>query len=165
MRKSAILWSISLLLLAARWPVAAQKAVIVVRHADNEGDRLTEAGRNRAERLEKALSSADVTAVFSTDSKRTLGTVAPLAEARKLTVGLYDTANGAGGFDARPFVAHLKKDHPDAVVLVVGHVTTIPDLLEALGCPGLSVAPLDFDDLFVVVPAGTGAATVVRLKY
>ncbi len=155
-----------LLALALPMTAAAQKAVIVIRHAENEGDRITEVGRARAEHLTSTLGSAGVSAVYSTDSKRTIGTVTAFAEARKLTVQFYDTADGTNGFDARPFATRLRKDHPNDVVLVVGHVTTIPDLLKALGCPeDVTVAPLDYGDLFVVVPKGSGGATLVRLKY
>ena len=140
--------------------------MIVVRHSDNEKDTLTEAGRARADRLSVILRSAGVGAVYSTDSKRTIGTATPTADARKVAVQLYDTADGKDGFDAKPFVARLRKDHAEDVVLVVGHTTTIPDILKALGCPDdVTVAPRDYDDLFVVTPNAKGGATLVRLKY
>lgn len=166
MRKSSSLWPFLFVALVSSGPASAQKTVIVVRHAENSGDTLTEAGRTRAGRLAMTLGSADVGAVYSTDSKRTIGTATPLAESRKLSVRLYDTADGSNGFDARPFVSRLRKEHSGDVILVVGHVTTIPDLLKALGGPdGVTIAPLDFDDLFLVVPKGAGDATLVRLKY
>ncbi|MBZ5586986.1 MAG: histidine phosphatase family protein [Acidobacteriia bacterium] len=152
--------------LTSPFAALAQKAVIVVRHAENAGDKLTETGRAQAERLAAALGGADIGAVYSTDSKRTIGTATPLAEARGLRIQLYDTAAGPGRFDARPFAAQLSKDHPGDVVLVVGHVTTIPDLLKALGCPGdVTIAPTDYTNLFIVVPEARGPATLVRVKY
>lgn len=154
--------------LAVPAAAAAQKAVIVVRHAENAGDTLTEVGRARAERLVLVLRNADVGAVYSTDSKRTIGTATPLAEARKLQVQLYDTADATKGFDATPFVSKLRKDNSNDVVLVVGHSTTIPNLLRVLGCQDeITIAPRDYDDLFVVVPKGEATATLVlvRLKY
>jgi broad specificity phosphatase PhoE len=144
----------------------AQKAVIVARHAENDGDSLTETGRAEAQRLVTALENADVRAVYSTDSQRTIGTATPFADARKLKVQLYDTSAGPGRFDARPFVAQLRKEHPDDVVLVVGHITTIPDLLKALGCTADVTIPVrDYTGLFIVVPAKQGPATLVRVKY
>ena len=158
----------SLLLAALVAPGAAlaQKAVIVVRHTENAGDTLTETGRAQAERLATTLGGTGVAAVFSTDSKRTIATVTPFADTRKLKIQLYDTSAGPGRFDARPFVAKLRKEHPGEVVVVVGHVTTIPNLLNALGCPEpVTVPPLDYDDLYVVVPQKDGPATFLRLKY
>jgi len=147
-------------------PAAAQKAVIVARHAENAGDMLTEAGLARAQRLVAVLVSTGVGAVYSTDSKRTLGTATPVAEAHKVTVRIYDTADGANGFDARPFAAALRKEHPNDVVLIVAHVTTIPDILKAFGCrDDVTVAPQAFGDLFVAVPTGAGSAALVRLTY
>lgn len=65
-----------------------------------------------------------------------------------------------------PFAAQLRKDHPNEVVVVVGHVTTIPDLLNALGVPGeVTVAPLDYTSLYIVVPRNEGPAALVRIKY
>ncbi len=155
-----------LAVLASSGTALAQKTVIVVRHAENAGDKLTETGLAEAQRLAGALEGADIAAVYSTDSKRTIGTATPLADARKLKIGIYDTAAGPDRFDARPFVATLRKDHPNDVVLVVGHVTTIPNLLNALGVPGeVTVAPLDYTSLYIVVPHKDGPATLVRVKY
>jgi broad specificity phosphatase PhoE len=152
--------------LATAGDALAQKAVIVVRHAENAGDKLTEIGRAQAERLAVALEDAGVAAIYSTDSVRTVATATPLAEARKLKVQLYDTAAGPGRFDAGPFVARLRRDEADRAVLVVGHVTTIPNLLQALGCPGdIAIPPLDYTSLFIVVPMKEGPATLVRVRY
>jgi broad specificity phosphatase PhoE len=165
MRRSPALLLALFAALAGPGPALAQKAVIVVRHADNAGDKLTEAGQARAQRLVTALGKANVAAVYSTDAKRTVGTVTPFAESRKLPVRFYDTAKG-DGFDARPFAARLRKEHPGDVVLVVGHVTTIPDLLKSLGCPDdVTLAPLEYDDLFVVVPKEGAGAALVRITY
>ncbi|MGH9365128.1 MAG: histidine phosphatase family protein [Thermoanaerobaculia bacterium] len=152
--------------LAVPAAAAAQKAVIVVRHAENDLDTLTEAGRARAERLALVLRSAGIGAVYSTDSKRTIGTATPVAEGQTLQVQLYDTADTTKGFDATPFVSKLRKDNSNDVVLVVGHTTTIPNLLKVLGCQEeITIAPRDYDDLFIVVPKGEGTATLVKLKY
>jgi broad specificity phosphatase PhoE len=165
MRRSPALLFALLAALAVPAPALAQKAVIVVRHADNAGDNLTEAGQARAQRLATALAKANVAAIYSTDAKRAIGTATPFAESKKLPVELYDTAKG-DGFDARPFAARLGKEHPGDVVLVVGHVTTIPDLLKSLGCPeDVRIAPLDYDDLFVVVPKEGAGAALVRVRY
>ena len=152
--------------LAVPATAAAQKAVIVVRHVENDGDTVTEVGRTEAARLAVVLQSANMGAVYSTNTKRAIATATPLAEARKLQVQLYDTAAATTGFDATPFVAKLRKDNANDVVLVVGHWPTIPNLLKVLGCrEEITIAPRGFDDLFVVVPKGEGAATLVRLKY
>jgi broad specificity phosphatase PhoE len=148
---------------------SAQKAVLVVRHAEKTADQqvLTEAGRARAQRLAAMLKDSGIAAIYSTDTRRTRDTVEPLAGALKLKVELYDTgASMSGEVDARPFVAKLEKDHPKDVVLVVGHSNTIPNLLAALGCAEKVVlADGEYDNLFVVVPKADGVATLLRLRY
>ena len=171
MKNHTALRALFALALASRCHAAlAQKAVLIVRHGEKISDsdqRLTEAGRKRAERLAKMLKDAGVDAIYSTDTERTRGTVQPLAETLRLKVTIYDTGAGMrGAVDARPFVAMLGREHAKDVVLVVGHSNTIPDLLKVLGCPGdFKIAPDEYDNLFVVVPRPGGPATLMRLRY
>jgi broad specificity phosphatase PhoE len=165
----ALVFALSVFALA---PAAAraQKAVVVARHAEKTADDqqlLTEAGRARAQRLAATLKDSGVAAIYSTDTERTRDTVKALADALKLKIELYDTgASMSGKVDARPFVAMLQKDHPNDVVLVVGHSNTIPNLLETLGCKEkISLGDNEYDNLFVVVPKAGGGATLLRLKY
>jgi broad specificity phosphatase PhoE len=166
MRKSG---TAVLFLAAFLWPAvsSAQRAVIVVRHAEkvSESDeRLSEAGRARAARLAALLKEAGVTAIYSTDTERAKDTAQPLADAAKLPVQIYDLGAGKT-VDARPFIARLRQQNAGDVVLVVGHSNTVPPLLQALRCPGkVSLAQGDYDNLYVVVPTGR-RATLVRLKY
>ena len=171
MRNRALLrLALSIGLLAASHPARAQKAVLVVRHAEKVSDtdeRLTDAGRERARSLAKMLNDAGVGAIYATDTERARDTAKPLADALGLKVVIYDTVGGMRGpVDARPFVAMLGKQHAGDVVLVVGHSNTIPDLLKALGCPGdIKIAPGEYDNLFVVTPRAGGSATLIRLRY
>jgi len=151
---------------------SAQTAVFVVRHAEkiSETDqRLTDAGRERAARLAKMLGAAGIRAIYATDTERAKDTGAPLAKALGLTVATYDVGGGEGKPpDASAFVRSLRRDHPRDAVLVVGHSNTLPEILKALGCrEEISIASQQYDDLFVVVPAGSGSPTptLVRLRY
>jgi phosphohistidine phosphatase SixA len=159
------------ILLAAR-PCAAQRAVFVVRHAEKASDAndpgvpLSQAGRARARKLAAVLAKAGVTAIYSTDTVRTLGTAEPLARALKIRVRKYDVKDADGKPDLAPLARLLKSEHARDVVLVVGHSNTVPPLLEALGCTERVEIPADrFDGLFVVVPAAAGAPTLLRLSY
>ena len=148
----------------------AQKAVFVVRHAEKTADQqqlLTEAGRARAQRLAAMLKDSGVAAIYSTDTARTRETVKPLADALKRTIELYDTgASMSGNVDARAFVAMMRKDHPNDVVVVAGHSNTVPNLLETLGCKEkVALGDNEYDNLFVVVPKEGGGATLLSLRY
>ena len=156
--------------LAVSVPASAQKAVLLVRHAEKiseEDQRLSETGRSRAGKLARMLAGSEISAIYATDTERARDTAAPLAGKLGLKVATYDTgAKMSGSVDARPFVATLRHDHPHDVVLVVGHSNTIPDLLNALGCAEkISLAADEYDDIFVVVPKSGGTATLLKLRY
>ena len=160
----------SILLALAPAAARAQKVIFVVRHAEKTADQqqlLTEAGRARAQKLAAMLKDSGIAAIYSTNTERTRGTVQPLADALGLKVELYDTgASMSGKVDARPFVAALRKAHPNDVVLVVGHSNTLPNLLETLGCrEKIALGDNEYDNLFVVVPKAGGGATLARLRY
>jgi broad specificity phosphatase PhoE len=154
--------ALSIGLLACRYPALAQKAVLVVRHGEKisgADERLSEAGRARAERLAKMLKDVGVTAIYSTDTERTRDTVQPLATGLGLKVAIYDKGDAA-------FVDRIHSEQADGIVLIAGHSNTIPDLLKALGCAAdFTIAPDEYDNLFVVVPRATGQATLMRLRY
>jgi broad specificity phosphatase PhoE len=149
---------------------AAQQAVFVVRHGEkisDEDERLTEAGRARGARLADMLKRSGITAIYSTDTERTLGTARPLADALGVKIGIYETAPAAGGrIDAGPFVERLRREAPRGIVLVVGHSNTVPAILAALGCEEeVSIAGDEYDNLFVVVPKEGAKPALVRLRY
>jgi phosphohistidine phosphatase SixA len=159
------------ILMAAR-PASAQRAVFVVRHAEKASDSndpgvpLSQKGRARAKKLAAILERTGVTAIYSTDTVRTLDTAKPLAQALKITVRKYAARDAQGNLDLLPLAKLLKTEHPRDVVLVVGHGNTVPPLLKALGATEPVEIPDDrFDDLFVLVPAGTGPPTLLRLSY
>lgn len=160
-----------LLLCAAPGAARAQKAVFVIRHGEKiseQDQRLTEAGNARARRLAVMLKDAGISAIYSTDTERTRGTVRPLAEALGLKIAIYDTRTDMKTdlLDSRPFVAELARAHPRDVVLVAGHSNTVPDLLKSLGCAEtVAIGGDEYDNLFVVIPKADGAATLLRLRY
>lgn len=144
-------------------PARAEKAVLLVRHAEKAsgGDdpELSEAGSGRAARLAEMLKGAGLTAVLSSDRKRTLLTARPAAAAAGVVVR--EIAKG----DPAATLAAIDAAPADAVVLVVGHSNTIPEILTKLGGPAVTIDDADFGNLFVVVRAAGKPASVVRLRY
>ncbi|MFI5178691.1 MAG: phosphoglycerate mutase family protein [Vicinamibacterales bacterium] len=148
---------------------SAQQLVLVVRHAERADDGappaqmtaapdppLSAAGKARADKLAAMLSAAGITAVYTTDFKRTQQTAAPLAA--KLGV----TPTVMSSKDTAALVADLRARHARDIVLVVGHSNTVPDVIKAFGGPTVAIADDEYDNLFIVVPA-TGA--LVRIKF
>lgn len=118
--------------------------IYVVRHAERSLDppddpHLTEAGYRRAQLLVDQVESREVSAILSTDTRRTRETAAPLAEAAGLPVHVYDPRDPAS-------LDRLLADPASygRVVLVVGHSNTVPAIVERL--TGTAVEPIDEDE-------------------
>lgn len=144
---------------------AAVTTFILVRHAEkdltqstNDPD-LSAEGKNRAVRLVDMLKKTDVHTIYSTPYKRTQQTVAPLAEAKSLSVQPYQ-ANKTEAIDA------MLKAHAGKTILVSGHSNTIPQIINyLLGEEKYKVMEDgDYSNIIVVSVAGK-SANVVWLKY
>lgn len=121
----------ALCLLLFSLPAEAQKkTIILVRHAEksdepgNDPD-LTDAGRERAQRLLRIAGRYRPGAVYSTNFRRTRETARPIAERRRLSIQIYD--------------AKMPQDLVSAITkskikrfLIVGHSNTIPGLANLL---------------------------------
>jgi phosphohistidine phosphatase SixA len=126
----------------------SQTTVFIVRHAEKADDgkdaELSEAGRARAEALANMLRDSEISAIYTTEFKRTQQTAAPLAKAFGLTPPPPPAANQAA------LVAKLRTSTANS--LVVGHGNTIPDVIKALGISELiNISESDYDNLFVVL--------------
>ena len=151
-------------ILAAAAPARAQKAVLLVRHAEkvDESDDalLSAAGKARARVLARHLRTAGVKAIYVTQYKRTGLTAAPLAAAAGLTPIVVHSDAG------QELVDRIRKDNPNDVVLVVGHSDSVPETLGLLGHrEPVAIASSEYDNLFLFIPNRGGPPTVLRLRY
>ena len=149
-------------------PAAAATTVVVVRHAekvDEPGNRdpeLSEAGAERVEALTRLLRDVPLSAVYSSDFKRTRKTAEPVAEQAGVEVLLRDPREAVTLRD------EILRDHRDGAALVVGHSNTVPMMLSALGvAEPPAIADDQYDDCFVVwIPDEADAApTLLRLHF
>lgn len=154
MRKTLGLTAV-LVLVSASF-AAAQQAVFVVRHAERadagttaspmmaSDPDLSEAGKTRAQALASALKDAGITAIYTTEYKRTQQTAAPLAKALGITPTVVP---------ARDLPALIEKVKAAAGnSLVVGHSNTVGDVIARLGVSDpVKLGDDDYDNLFVVV--------------
>jgi len=142
----------------------AQKAIVVVRHAEkadqSQDPVLSPEGTSRAEALAKALAAMEVKAVYVTQYQRTTLTAAPLSKAAGLKPIVVHS-------DATPeLVERMNKEHPADVVLTVGHSNSVPRILKLLGVTEtITLGDNDYDNLFIVVPKASGPPVLLRLKY
>jgi phosphohistidine phosphatase SixA len=144
---------------------AAQPPVIfLVRHAERAAisghvpsdTGLSEIGRARAEALAQALRDAQISAIYTSEYKRTQETAAPLARSLGIRPEVIP------GDDVRSLVEKLKASRGN--VLVVGHSNTLPQIISALGISSrVTVAESDYDNLFLVLR--TPDPRLLRLHY
>ena len=117
---------------------------------------LSPAGHTRAASLAAMLKATRLTAVFTTEFKRTQETALPAAQAHGLTPTVVDAAKIAALIEKVKAAA--------GAVLIVAHSNTVPEVLAGLGVTDkVVVDDSEFDNLFVVV---SGAPpTLITLKY
>ena len=163
MKRAMIVIALALVVLFMPAVAFAQKLVFVVRHAER-ADAGTQArtdpplsavGEARAQKLAAMLVDAGVKNIFATELKRTQDTAEPLAMKTGIAV------EQVAATDTALLIAKIKS-HPDDVVLVVGHSNTLPGILKALVGVDVAIADNEYDNLFVVVPAG---GTMTRIRY
>lgn len=104
---------------------------ILLRHAEkdmkqstNDPD-LSEVGKKRAERLASMLDKTNITAIYSSDYKRTRQTVQPLAQKKGLIVQTY-VPNKEEDIDM------MLAKNKGGTVVVAGHSNTIPQFANYL---------------------------------
>lgn len=155
-----------LVLLLSCSQATAQKAVVLVRHAEKIDESkdalLSKAGLERAERLAQKLRSLGVTAIFVSEFQRTQQTAAPTAQLLHLQPQVIAAAQRG------LLVQKLRSLPAQAIALVVGHSDTLPLVIKDLGVASPpSIGHEDYDYLFVVLPSAAGqppSATLLPLR-
>jgi phosphohistidine phosphatase SixA len=143
--------------------------VLLVRHAEKatepaDDPPLTATGAERAQALATALRDAGVTAIITTQLRRTRETAQPLATARGLTPEVVPVRRGEGEAHTEAVAAAVRR-HAGGIVLVAGHSNTVPAIIAALGGPRLpDICESVYANLFILVP-GAKEARLVRSRY
>jgi phosphohistidine phosphatase SixA len=147
--------------------LGSARYVFLVRHTEREWEGedppLTAAGQARAQALAATLRDAGVTAIITTQWRRTGDTVKPLAALLKITPEVVPVYEGKSLEYIREVAAAVRR-HKDETVLVVGHIT-VTRVIAALGGPDLpTICENVFSDLFLYTPAA-GEEGLIRLRY
>ena len=166
-------WVAALAILAGcattRPATSTTTTVYLVRHGEkstaipNDPDPdLSTAGWARAQALAKTLRSAGITAIVTTQLKRTQQTAEPLAAQLGLTAEVVRTGLAAHADS----VAATVMRHRGGKVLVVGHSNTITAIIAALGGPKLpNLCDSEYSTLFAVSITPSPSPIVVRQHY
>jgi phosphohistidine phosphatase SixA len=104
--------------------------ILIVRHAEKADDgtknpSLSDAGKIRAERLNKMLSEFSIDKLYSTPYARTTETIQPIASSRNLAITNYNPSD-------KNFALNLFKIEKGKTTVVVGHSNTGPGLANFL---------------------------------
>lgn len=156
---------IAFVLLLAATAADAQSTVFVVRHADRGPEEpdalLTPLGLRQADDLAALLADAGIKHIYTTELTRTQQTAAPTAKHANVTPVVVAQKN----FDG--LVAQIRATlRAGEATLVVGHRSTVPRIVQALG--GGTIPPLAFDEftrvVVLTIPVD-GPVSVVTLRY
>lgn len=138
---------------------------ILVRHAEKSNDdprdpSLSAEGEARAKKLAEVLAEQDVAAIYSTPFKRTRTTAEPLAQAKGLTVNVYD-------FRSQTYLQDMLKKHKGSTILISGHSNTTPMVANILlGSEKFKqLDEKEYGMIFIVAVSEIGKGTVTVLKY
>ena len=148
---------------------SAQKMVILIRHAERADGQatmttmtgapadppLSDAGAARARKLAAMLADANITAMFTTEFRRTKDTAGPLAARLQLTPEVVAAAQTA-------VMVEKIRARANDTVFVVGHSNTVPGIIKALGGPDVTIGDNEYDNLFIYLPA---TKTLTRIRY
>ncbi|HUQ20443.1 MAG TPA: phosphoglycerate mutase family protein [Gemmatimonadaceae bacterium] len=150
-------------------PVPGSTTVYLVRHAEkviaNPSDAdpdISTIGRDRAKALASRLGAAGVTAIMTTQFKRTQQTAEPLAS----QLGISPVILHVGSIgDTDSTVAAILR-HRGGKVLVVGHSNTITPIIAALGGPKLpNLCDSEYSNLFILYIPPTGSPQLVKQHF
>jgi phosphohistidine phosphatase SixA len=141
--------------------------VYLVRHAEKDlasdpaDPGLTAMGEVRAQALSRLLVRRQPAALFTTDTKRTRATVAPLAAATRLEPQVYDAKATTA------LAVQIRQEYLGKSVVVVGHSNTLLPLITSLGGtpPVEEIGDEDYDYLFTVYIAAGALPTVAVQGY
>ncbi|MDH5365601.1 MAG: histidine phosphatase family protein [Cyclobacteriaceae bacterium] len=139
--------------------------IVLVRHAekvknDSPDPELSSAGIERALRLKQLFINADISAIYSTNYKRTKNTVLLLAEALDLKVEMYDPRDNK-------ITKQLLNNHEGETILVSGHSNTTPQLVNTLINQEKykSLDENEYGKIFIVTISNQEETKVVELSY
>ena len=143
--------------------------VILVRHGEPASDDprdpdLTEAGKARADALARMLESADVTAVYATQFRRTQQTGQPTATQAGVDLTIVEATAGAQYIT--DMGRRIRYHQPGEVVVVVGHANSVPPIVNVLTGRSLPDLALDqYDRMYLVTVWGDENGSLVTFRY
>ncbi|HEX2228696.1 MAG TPA: phosphoglycerate mutase family protein [Candidatus Binatia bacterium] len=164
MRKQIVISFLALFVFLPCPTIQAQQVIFLVRHAEQSGEsddpELTEVGKRRAKALASMLRDAGINAIFTTERSRAIQTAEPVARSLNVQTKRLPVRDLDG------LIARVRTEHTQDRVLIVSHSLVLPRLLKALGHPAeVTIAPNEYDNVFVIIPNRGDSPMMLRLRY
>ena len=165
-RRSTALAALVLLLLSGC--ASSVTTVLLVRHAERDpgwDPPLIAAGLERAQALVDVVEEAGVSVIYTTQLLRTQQTAKPLAEHLGLTPLVFERS-----WDPTAHIRELAEDiltrQQGKTVLVIGHWSTVPEIIRALGIDSPpTFSRSEYDHFFILSRKGDAPARLIRARY
>lgn len=138
--------------------------LVLIRHAErgNDGSNdppLAEAGAARANNLVSVLKNTNISAIYSSNYKRTKNTVAPLAQAKNLEVKIYEPMK-------EDEIKRIIAENKGKTVLIAGHSNTTPWTANFLtGSKLENFADTDYGNILIITFWDFGKTSMTWLNY
>ncbi len=157
---------LAIFLVVSIFSFAQETTFILVRHAEkaNDGTKdpaLTIEGEASAENLQKMFEKADITAIYSTNYKRTQLTVAPLSKAKGLEIKIYVWKN------PKALLNKILEANIGGTVIISGHSNTTPILANLLigKATFTTFEENDYGNLLIITTTKVGAGKLLHVRY
>jgi len=106
------------------------------------------------------LKDVGISSIYTTQFKRTIQTGAPLADLLKIKLLAYEQTDVDG------VVKEIRQKHPKEVVMVVGHRSTVPQILKQFGASEpVALGSSEYDSLFILTLPPGQSPTLLHLRF
>lgn len=146
--------------------------IVVVRHAEKAATEgtdpsLSEAGVKRAQELVRVAEDAGVSAIYTTQYKRSKETSKPLADTLKIPVFSLEINKENSIAYPTTLAKEVLAKHAGRTVMVIGHSNTVPLIVEAFGGkrPSAIDDATEFDRMFIVIVSKNAEIKTIKARY
>jgi len=151
-------------------PGCAASATCPLPNGNPANPPISAVGQTRRDELAHVVEDTGIQAIYASCFCRTQQTVETTATNRGLTTIIVPQQAADGSVDIADLIAQINNNNTGQKVLVAGHTSTVPAIIDALGGGGIDpIAENEFDNLYVVTIVRWWwvgkRVRVVRLKY
>ena len=164
-----LLLLLALCLASCSSPRQGSTIVLIVRHAEKASEAddspLTEVGEKRAQALIHVVENAGVTAIYTSQFKRSHDTAKPLSDRFGIAMTELPVNLQNPGDYGKRLAKDILEKRAGQTVVVIGHGNTIAATIEGLTGRAAPIGDIAYGDLFSVTVSPSGEAKVIKAQY